>query len=143
MVDIQTTFDPILPGVISGKSYVVNYSEDAWYASEHHNEFCKETWRKKATDAGCTVVALRLHPDELFPSRDNELPYLAWSETIKQDDGDGFTLEMRVTVTVDTDKKFIEPTMRVRISKALTDQPAGTRYTIVNRDGAMIDAGKL
>lgn len=143
MAEITTTFDPILPDVIAGKSYVVNYSEDLWLATEHSHDFAKETWRKKARDAGCTVVGLRLHPDELFPSGEHELPYLAWSETIKQDDGEGFEIATQVTVTVDTSTKFIEPPMRVRISKALAQQPAGTRYTIVNRDGLLIDAGKL
>lgn len=143
MNDITLPFDPTLPAVVNGKSYVVNYSEDLWRGTSHNHDFAKETWRKKATDAGCTVVALRLHPDELFPQYGNELPYLEWSETIKQNDGDGFTLATQVTVTVDTDKKFIEPPMRVRISKALTQQPAGTRYSIVNRDGLLIDAGKL
>lgn len=140
MPDILT---PVPDGTASDQMYLVSYSEDLWFAlPEERREFCKYTWTLKATSMpGVKYVALRLLPDELFPSFGNEKPYIMWQERIERADAAPFVVEL----TVDVYLRGIELTLtyKAEILRQLSVRYGnGFRYAIW-KNGAKLAAGKL
>ena len=139
-VDLFAAID----GSRSGTSYIVNYDEDLWNSFDKESqEYCWQTWLKKAKQSSASVMVLRLHPDELFPAGEHEHPYVARQESIAANQTPYFAVEMRATITVDTSTKFIEPSQRAALNKMLGEMPADTRYTIQNRDKLHIESGRV
>lgn len=80
MLDTILT-DP--PTIVHDGSYVVDYDEDQWKRyTEETQEFCRQTWTKKAQALRCERVALRLIPDPLFPSGEKDKPYFVWQHNL-------------------------------------------------------------
>lgn len=81
--------------------YLVEYDEDQWFKYDKMGQdFCIETWVKKATPLGAKFVVLRLLPDPLFPVGEHELPYVARSIPIECDDFDPFTVTVRLSAAI-------------------------------------------
>lgn len=132
-------------GSEAGKIYLVHYDEDLWKAfNAEQQEFCKDTWLRKATAIdGIRFVVLKLVPDELFPMHGHEKPYVEWQVPIDAPPESGFTVETTVTVTVEGDAKYVDPVMRMEITKSLSGLMRGVAFQIVNKRGDVIERGKL
>lgn len=61
----------------TGKVYLVDYDENLFLSyNQEGQDFCFETWAKKAAPMGCDMVVLRLHPDQWFPMHGHDKPYI-------------------------------------------------------------------
>jgi hypothetical protein len=144
-VTVVEPFGGIFAEVITGKVYLITYDEDVWLSlPKERQEFCKQTWLSKA-EAIVAVqhVVLKLVPDELFPVNGHEKPYVAWQQEIGRPPECGFTVRSQITVTIETDAKYVDPVMRADISRALEGNMPGTPFRIVTRGGNIIEAGRI
>lgn len=70
-----------------GGMYLITKDEDYWNSlAEETRTFTWGRWRKEAEQLGANRVVLKLVPDPIFPTGDNELPYLAQQERIGQEE---------------------------------------------------------
>jgi hypothetical protein len=84
--------------------YLVEYEEDQWYKYDKEGQdFCFETWARKAKPLGCVFVVLRLYPDALFPRSDKTTPYVAKSVPVDQDNFNPVSVSVRFTASIDPD----------------------------------------
>ena len=88
-------------------------------------------------------MVLKLVPDDLFPMHGHEKPYVEWQHQIDRPPESGFSVETTVTVTVEGDAKYVDPVMRMEITKALSGLMRGVAFQIVNKRGDVIEHGKL
>lgn len=132
-------------GVVTGKTYLVNYDEDLWLALDNERrEFCQQTWVEKAKVMPAVKwVVLKLIPDDLFPTNGHETPYIVWQLELKRPPECGFTVSSDIVVIVDNNFAFIQPKMRADISRALEDYKRGTPYSIYNKEGTALERGVI
>jgi hypothetical protein len=131
-----------LEGTLAGRLYLVEYDEEQWFAgSDETRAYCVETWIKKAKPLGARFFVLRLVPDELFPLRGNEAPYIHLREPIEQEPECGYTVYGHVKFFV---KGGLNPVVRAAISRELEKYPKGTDFAICDKaDGVALENGRV
>jgi len=135
---------------LAGKSCLIEVDEDYWLSlPDDRQVYCKEVWTEKARQQPDTArVVLRLIPDALFPMHGHDKPYIAWQADIDRPPECGFTVDTVVTITVNTDSKYVDPVMRADISGRLAGVRVqavtyGATFRIVNARGDVIEHGRL
>lgn len=107
------TVQPI-DGSPSETVYLVRYDEEQWLKyDEAGQQFCFDTWIKKATPLGCKFVTLILEPDPLFPTNGKEKPYVFKSvpvpgNTVKP----SFSFDVLVCVNISSERAYTEELVR-------------------------------
>lgn len=129
-----------LEGTLAGKVYLVEYDEEAWLTTPAETQqYCVDTWIKKAKPLGARFLVLRLVPDALFPLRGNDAPYIHERYPIEQAPERGFVAVANVQFEVTGE---YGPIMRAGISRELEKYPKGTFFAI--HDGKnQIEAGRV
>lgn len=104
--------------------YLVEYDEDQWLKYDKEGqEFCFETWAKKAKPLGAVFVVLRLVPDPLFPSGEKTTPYIFRSYPVEQETFNPIQVNVNFSARIDPDvyKHATDGERMQLISKARQD----------------------
>ena len=129
-----------LEGTLAGKLYLVEFDEEQWLTTpEETQRYCVDTWIKKAKPLGARWLVLRLIPDELFPLRGNDAPYIHLREPIEQAPERGYVIKGTMEVHVCSDEPYLSPVIRMSVTKAMRAYPKGTPYVIYNSAGDMLE----
>lgn len=135
--------------------YLVEYDEDQWNKYDKAGqEYCFETWAKKAKPMGAVFVVLKLVPDPLFPTGDKSIPYVARSYAVEQDTFNPVSISVKLTAVIDADTwqhasegdRFkLKTSARTQLAMHAMASP-GCSYEICSREGKehrSIEKGKL
>jgi hypothetical protein len=135
--------------------YLVEYDEDQWFKYDKEGQdFCIETWKRKAEPLGAQFVVLRLLPDPLFPTGEHTIPYVVRSVPIVQDGFDPFTVSVRISAAIhpevwaqasELDRGKLKTQARLRLAmNAMACE--GCSYEITVREAKevrVVERGKL
>lgn len=111
--------------------YYIDYGEDAFLSlPDERKQYCYDTWVQKANDRKNKIVALRLIPDPLFPSGDNEKPYIFWQQKLEAAEVKQWSVEAKVQVFLTSTAEVTEHYLLMIIAELRTRYPVRTVYEI-------------
>lgn len=85
----------------TGSVYVVYYDENLWKSYDTENQqFCFDTWLRKAGPCGCEMVSLWLVPDQFFPLHGHDVPYCIDTKRCPPNEGKTFKVTTRAYVEI-------------------------------------------
>lgn len=139
-----TTMDIEVPeGRATKTVYLVRYDEELWMRwTEEQQQFCKDTWIKKAEPCEVEEVVLQLFPDELLPQYGHEKPYIVWRHKFEEVAREKLTvLKPIIYLHLDNGEECTE-NVKAQARKLMSEYPKGTNF-VVRQGIAIVYKGEV